>query len=243
MLLAVDTSTTQFSMALMDMDGSVSAEYAASGGKNRFVHLMPTLRFLLETTQADLGDVRCLAAALGPGSFTGLRVGLSMAKGLCHALGVPLIGVPSLMALACLAAPSAIPIAPLLDSRRGEFFTALFHTGEDGLPRQSLPDRSIKAEGLAEFLKGPVLLIGNDFQRQAGLALKALGPNALAAPPQRWGARASGVGTLALKRFHAGDFDDLRLLSPVYLRPPDIRPPAGTNAAGSSHPVIQAEGR
>ncbi|VBB46166.1 Universal bacterial protein YeaZ [uncultured Desulfatiglans sp.] len=226
MLLAVDTSTTRFSMAIMDLDGSIVAEYSAAGDKNRFVHLMPALNFLLESAQIGLREVRCLGVALGPGSFTGLRVGLALTKGLAHALGIPLVGVPSLMAVAAQAPPTGLPVMPLLDSRRGEFFTALFKTGGDGDIVRLAPDRAVKADNLPVCFNDPVLLIGNDFRQQASLAENGPAGWAIPALPHLWGIRAAGAGRLALKRFLSGDTDDPWSLTPIYLRPPDIRPPA-----------------
>ena len=84
MILAVNTSTLQFALALMETDGSVLAEYLAAKGKGHFGTLMPALDFLLNTSESDILDLEGLIVAVGPGSFTGLRVGLSAAKGLCQ---------------------------------------------------------------------------------------------------------------------------------------------------------------
>lgn len=242
MLLALDTSTTRFSMAILNLDGSIAAEHSAAAGKNRFVHLMPVLSFLLESAQIDLQEIQCLGVALGPGSFTGLRVGLALTKGLAHALDIPLVGVPSLMAVAAQAAPTDLPVMPLLDSRRDEFFTALFKAEKNGGIVRLAPDRAVKADDLPACLKTPVLLIGNDFHRQAPLAEKNPKGWAVPALPHEWGIRASGAGRLALERFLAGDTDDPRALGPLYLRPPDIRPPADSVRAGSDLHAAVSEG-
>jgi tRNA threonylcarbamoyladenosine biosynthesis protein TsaB len=224
MFLAINTSTLQFSLALLAEDGSVIAEHVMSRGKGHFGNLMPSLRFLLSSAETDILHVEGVAVATGPGSFTGLRVGLATAKGLCHGLGAPLVGVPSLRALASQVPFTPLPILSVLNSRRGELFAATYHWTDSGELAETTSEASLPVSRMSSLLKSKTLVIGTDFSRQTDLLREALGPAALFAPGHCWNLRASSLGFLALERFRSGDVDDPQALSPLYLRPPDIRP-------------------
>ena len=224
MILAINTSTPQFSVALLKEDGTVLAEYLTSEGKGHFGSLMPAFHFLLSTSKSDVHSIKSIAIATGPGSFTGLRVGLSVAKGLCHALAIPIIGVSSLEAMASQILYSDLPVISILDSRKGEVFAARFvRSNKHELIRNS-EDICLKIEEFSSLLREPSLFIGNDFTGQGSLVEKILGPRACIAPAHYWNLKASAVGFLGLKRLHARNFDDPQALEPVYSRPPDIQP-------------------
>ena len=131
MILALNTSTAQFSMALMREDGSLVAESLIAPGSGRFRAFMPILHDLMASAGTDPVEIKALAVAKGPGSFSGLRVGLAAAKGICQGLGIPVVGVSSLEALAYQLPFASLPVCPLIDSRRGEVFTALFRWSGD----------------------------------------------------------------------------------------------------------------
>ena len=224
MILAINTSTLQFSMALMQEDEAILAEFSASRKKDHFGSFMPALDFLLSATELDIGAVSALVVATGPGSFTGLRVGLSAAKGLCHALEVPIIGISSLEAMAAQIPYSDATITPILDSRKGEYFAAQFVWGDNSHLNRNMKDIYARLEDFPALFEKPTLFIGNDYPRQAPLIRDTLGHNVSLAPAHLWTLRASAVGHLGLKRYHARDFDDARSLNPLYMRPPPIRP-------------------
>ncbi|MCD6560371.1 MAG: tRNA (adenosine(37)-N6)-threonylcarbamoyltransferase complex dimerization subunit type 1 TsaB [Deltaproteobacteria bacterium] len=223
MILAINTSTLDFSLAFQKEDGSVLGEcfMAKSGG--HFRNLLPVLDFLVSKSDFEIHDVKCIIIAIGPGSFTGLRSGISFAKGLCQALDVPIIGISSLEALASRIPFSDFPIVPILDSRKGEVFIAKFIREKDNNLVRCMDDNSIKIKAFATICDEPALFIGNDFEIQGPQTKKNLGAMAMLAPAQYWNLKASAVGSLGLKRFNAGDYDDPYNLSPIYLRRPDIR--------------------
>lgn len=223
MILAINTSTPQFGLAFLDEDGTILAEYYMAKEKG-FGSFMPALHFLLTTLKADIHDQKAVIVATGPGSFTGLRVGLSAAKGLCHGLEIPVIGVSSLEALAFQIPYSDLPIAPVLYSRKNEFFISRFSRDNGSNLIREVDDMAIKIEALPTMFEQPTLFIGNDFSNQSPAIKKILGSLVQLAPPQDWNLKASTVGALGLKRFHAHDFDEPQTLAPQYLRPPDIRP-------------------
>ncbi len=224
MILAVNTSTRQFGLALMDMQGAVLAEYLFLPREKNFRGFVPAFHALLHSLKADTQDIETIAVAIGPGSFTGVRVGLSMAKGMAQGLEVPILGISSLEALASQVPYADRPVCPIIDSRRGEVFTALFSWNNDGEMLRIQEDTSLRIEDLPSMLKETTLILGNDFKNQGHLIQGFLGAKADLAPAHLWNLKASAVGMLGLKRFSAHDFDDLRDLVPTYLRPPDIRP-------------------
>ena len=224
MILAINTSTLQFALALLAEDGTLLTEYLMAGGKGHFGGLMPALDFMLNSSKYEIRDVKCISVATGPGSFTGLRVGLSLAKGLCHALCVPVVGISSLEAMASQIPYADLPVAPVLSSRRGEAFTAQFIWNDNGELIRSGDDTSLKFEDFPTLFQEPTLFVGNDYANQASAINRPLGPLAHFAPARFWNLKASSIGSLALKKFLLGDLDDPYLLNPVYLRPPDIQP-------------------
>ncbi len=223
MILAVNTSSFQFSMALLDQDGSLKAEYVVAGGAGRFAGMFPALEDMLATLGFSVGDVSAVAVAIGPGSFTGLRVGLAASKGLAYALDVPLVGVSSLEALACQVTGASTTVAPIISSRRGEVFTAPF-TVPLPYPERLGADTSIPIDELSSFYNEPVIILGNDYPKQAPLLRNRPKDSLLLAPPHLWNLRASAVGFLGLRRLRAKDYDDPETIAPLYLRAPDIRP-------------------
>ena len=211
-------------MALMKEEGSIFSEfYLASGSKN-FRRFMPGIHFLLSNAKVDTKEIKAVIVATGPGSFTGLRVGLSEAKGMAQGLQIPLIGVSSLEAMAAQLPYAKQPVCPIIDSRKGEVFAALFSWGADQRMIRTQQDTCLRIEDLPSAIAKPTLFVGNDFNRQAHLIREILGRKAELAPAHLWNLKASAVGTLGLKRFLIHDFDDLQELVPTYLRPPDIRP-------------------
>ncbi|UCB50012.1 MAG: tRNA (adenosine(37)-N6)-threonylcarbamoyltransferase complex dimerization subunit type 1 TsaB, partial [Deltaproteobacteria bacterium] len=224
MILAFNTSTPQFSIALMKEEGTTLSEYYMASGSKNFRRFMPGIDFLLSTSEVDARDIKALIVATGPGSFTGLRVGLSEAKGMAQGLQIPIIGVSSLEAMAAQLPYARQPVCSIIDSRKGEVFAALFRWGDDQRMVRTQPDTCLRIEDLPSIIEEPTLFLGNDFSKQGHQIREMLDLKAELAPAHLWNLKASVVGTLGLKRFIAQDFDDLQELVPTYLRPPDIRP-------------------
>jgi tRNA threonylcarbamoyladenosine biosynthesis protein TsaB len=227
MILAINTSTLQYGLALMQKRGTIMAEYLISSGTKNFGGFMPALASLLTSSGTLKEDLEAIIVAIGPGSFTGLRVGLSAAKGIAQGLKIPVIGVSNLEAMANQLTHVSLPVYAMISSRKGEVIIALFNWDKkEGMIRKG-EDASIKFSHLTAIINGPTLFIGNDLINQRAPIKEMLGEDAFLAPPHLWGLRASSIGFLGLDRFHRGDFDDIRDLVPVYLRPPDIRPGYG----------------
>lgn len=239
MYLALSTSTLQLGAALLLEDGTVWAEYACGLGRKNFQGFMPAVDFLLQSTGGGPSDIEGIIVSTGPGSFTGLRVGLAAAKGMAQALGTPLVGVSSLAALARRIPWSDLSVRALLDSRKGELFSALFQCETSGRMIRLEADSCLREDHLCGSLQAPALFIGNDYRRQVPLIRSCLGDRARFAPPALWHPSASSVGALGLERLRNRDADDLRDLVPAYFRPPDIRPGPFQKPPAPSDPRFQ----
>ena len=224
MILAINTSTPQFSVALVYESGALLAEWTLSPRTKDFRHVMTGLDHLLQVSGVALTEIRGLAVAKGPGSFTGLRVGLSAAKGICEGLGVPIVALSSLEALAGQCPPLSYPICPVIDSRKEEVFASLYTWSDEQELVRLEPETCLKIRELPGFIKKRAFVLGTDFNRQMGPVAAAVGDRAVFAPPSFWNLRAATLGMLGARRAREQRFDSLQEVVPSYLRPPDIRP-------------------
>jgi len=221
-ILSLNTSTKQYSLALLQNE-TVLGEYLLSSGSSHFRDLMPRIDDLLETTSLTPEQLEGVTVAIGPGSFTGIRVGLAVAKGLSKGLGIPLIGVPTLAGLASQIPHAREDICPLVTSKKGEVFAALFRRDPDNQLIRIEEDASLKVADLPILIKSKTIIIGNDFTAQCPIILQYVGRKALLAPQILWNLRASSIGALGLQRLLEGSSDSVSELVPVYLRGADIR--------------------
>ena len=148
--LGIDTSAVTASAALVS-DGEVVSECSVTGALTHSEHLVPMINDVLAFAGKRIGDVSLFAVNAGPGSFTGLRIGVSTVKGLAFAGGVPCAAVSTLEALAMRLAPYSSVLCPVMDARRNEFYNALF-TVRDGALVRLTPDRAISADELKSEL-------------------------------------------------------------------------------------------
>jgi tRNA threonylcarbamoyladenosine biosynthesis protein TsaB len=173
--------------------------------------LLPAIDHLLGNAGMAPGDLEGLAVAVGPGSFTGLRIGLSTVKGLALALGIPVAAVPTLDAMAASLPYAMFPVCPVLDARKGEVYCSLYRWREDRMQREwdylALPPAD-----LVRRLSEPVIVLG-DGARAVSSA------HARFAPPPRALPSPSTVGWLGLERLRAGASVAVPDLLPIYLRP------------------------
>lgn len=211
-LLAIDTSGRALSAALAE-DGEIIAAFGTDEGKNHSLTLLPRLERLLEEQRLRLAQLDAFAVTVGPGSFTGLRIGLATVKAWGQALGKPLIAVSTLDAAA---ASSEGYAAPLLDARRDEVYTALYRGG-----RRRTPDRAVAPVQLAEelaALRQPVVFSGDGLRPYQQLFQQALGDNFRLPEDGNTLFFAAAAARLACAKYAAGEFADTAALVPVYLR-------------------------
>lgn len=216
LILGIETSAKACSAALC-RDGELLAQSYARTGLTHSRTLLPMIEDMLSNTETAKNAVDAIAVAQGPGSFTGIRIGISTAKGLCWGLGVPAIGVSTLEAMAQSArfVPENTVICPAMDARRSQLYNALFTVRNGALVRLT-PDRAIAADALAGELSGcgkSVWILGDGWEI-CEKALRAGGVECTVAPEElRW-QTAFGVCLAAIGKTPVGAED----LLPVYLR-------------------------
>ena len=218
MQLAIDTSTDTASLALV-RDGMVLAESTWRSEQNHSVELLPRLTQLLNEVEANIQAVSGVIVAKGPGSFNGLRVGLSTAKGLAFSLKVPIIGVSSLELEAYRHAETGLPVCPIFNAGRGEIATSIYQ--KKGNKWQTLvPEHITTVDTLCSEITTKTVFCGEYVSIIAGQLKKRLKQKAVIPAPEL--RRASLLVELAKERLEAGDYDNPTTQQPLYLRRPAI---------------------
>ena len=209
-VLAVETSTLAGGAALLD-GGLVVGEYALDVRATHSERLMGAIDRLLTDAGWAVRDLEGLAVSVGPGSFTGLRIGLSTVKGLALALSIPIVAVPTLDAMAALLPFAALPVCPVLDARKGEVYASLYRWDGAGMHRV-WEYLAITPADLAQRLEEPVIVLGD-------AADQIHSPYARRIRPPRRGPSPASVGALGYSRLTIGDTVAPADLVPIYLRP------------------------
>ena len=217
LLLTIDTSSSAGSVAVSRGE-SLLGEILLNTSATHSDRLLVAARRLLLDLGVRLSDVAAFAVVIGPGSFTGLRVGVATVKGLAFASGKPVIGVSSLRTLAMQAPFSSHPVCTLLDARKKEVYAGLFQW-ERGVPAPLGPERVIAPEALLDQITGDVLFIGSGSELYRTLIVRRLGGRAHFAPWHCHPPRASSAATLALADLRQGDACSPLQVNPVYIRP------------------------
>jgi tRNA threonylcarbamoyladenosine biosynthesis protein TsaB len=219
LLLAIDTASRVTGLALYDQAG-LHMEQLWLSGDNHTVELMPYI--VRACGQQDLtpSALQAVAVSLGPGSFTGLRVGLSVAKGLALALGIPVLGVPTLDAMAYAHCREVLPVCAVLPAGRGRWCAALYGSGGASGWQRSSDYVLVTADDLMGLLQEPTLICG-DLDQLLVEALRAgAAERAVIASPALRMRRAGYLAELAWQRLSAGEQDELSSLAPIYLQHP-----------------------
>lgn len=218
-ILAIDTSGGALSAALLD-GGQLKAEYLVNHGLTHSQRLMPLLDTMLKDCGVQLAEIDAFAAAKGPGSFTGLRIGVASVKALGFAENKPVVGVNTLEAL-CYNLPDAGGvICPMLDARNRQAFAAVYRWA-DGSPEELMPPQAVTVDALCgrlQELGSPVLLLGDGAATYRETLAERLGGAAKFVPPHVSLPRASSVAWAAKRALEAGAAADGKLLKPEYLR-------------------------
>lgn len=221
-VLALDTSTELGSVACL-VEGELRAEVSARVRARHGETLLTLVRQVLDHAKLDRRELDLVAVGLGPGSFTGTRVGVATAKGLSLALDVPLMGVVSLRAIAR-GAPGRW-IAPVVDAHKGEVYAAVYERAEGGLeerltPAHMAPDAAWQ---MLEALGQPLTLCGSGLTRYPDTFARTL-DRTFDQP------RAALIALEAMERFERDGPDDRASLEPLYVRPSDAKLPQSAGA-------------
>jgi tRNA threonylcarbamoyladenosine biosynthesis protein TsaB len=216
LLLAIDTTTKLAGLALYDRNG-LHVEQSWRSNANHTVELMPNIVRACQQQGLAPGDLVALGVSLGPGSFTGLRVGLSVAKGLALALNIPLLGIPTLDATAYAHSRETLPVCAVLPAGRGRWCVA-FYQVVDGEWQRCTEYSLLNLGDLIAALHRPTLVCGEMDAQLVDELRRATAPKVVVASPASAARRAGYLAELAWRRFRAGESDDLVSLSPIYLQ-------------------------
>lgn len=182
-ILAIDTSNFPLGVALIDED-KVIGEYMTNVKRNHSLKAMPAVEQLLKDCDTDVKELTKIVVANGPGSYTGVRIGVTLAKTLAWSLDIPLVPVSSLAVLASSGRYFNGYLSPIFDARRGQVYTGLYRY-PDGKLENVLEDRNVMLTDWVEELKnyeGEILFVGNDTGIHAEAIQEALGEKAVLAP-------------------------------------------------------------
>ncbi len=231
LILGIDTATTAASAALVE-NGRLVREAvhrpeprngAGAPRGNHAAVLLPLIDDLLRAAGSRLPDVGAFAVALGPGSFTGLRIGLATVKGLVYGSDAPVVGVPTLHAVAARVDDHEGFICPFLDARKKEVYAALFRRKSGCLERVSddvvAPPAAVLEAARRRIGSERCLFIGDAIAAYESIIQQTLGAQALETLGAGYPSTAAAVARLAEEKLRRGDYDAVGPLAPIYLRP------------------------
>ena len=219
-ILSIDTSSQVSSVSVLSAE-CVAAEISMQGALTHSETLMPHIETALAMARVNKDELDGIAVSIGPGSFTGLRIGLASAKMMAYALHIPLIAVPTLEALAHHCVCEGVRLVPMMDAQKGNVYVQEFTWRVDGDALTLHEESPLAILPLAEVVAGlskteqPVLLLGDAMQRKVDVELPV---NVRLAPIHARMPRAACVGLAALTRLARGETDDPVTAVPLYLR-------------------------
>lgn len=237
-ILGIDTATSIASVALVEDGHSIAEELhdrrratieatTVQLGANHTEFILPSIRALLDRTHTILSSLSGIAVTVGPGSFTGLRIGLATVKGLAYECGTPVVGVSTLRSHAARVKNFSGLIGSLLDARKSEVYVAFFRRDGEDLRRMT-GDAVTSVKSVIDLLQKygvgrseSVLLIGDGAIAHKAGFVDAFGASVAISDGTEYGAVAAQVARLAERRFRCRSVDDIGALEPVYLRLPE----------------------
>lgn len=214
-LLAIDTSNQVMSIAVLE-DQKIIGELTTNLKRNHSERLMPAIDDLMKEVNMDIQEIDRIAVAKGPGSYTGLRIGVTTAKTLAWTMKKELVGISSLKIMAANVNPTNAYIVPLMDARRGNIYTGLYQL-KNGELQVAEKDTHISAEKWAEFLRqkeGHFILVGEDYEKHVETFEKLLQDRVTVAPPQFHLPKAGVLGLLGL----TSEAEEVHTFTPEYLK-------------------------
>lgn len=224
LILAVDSATPVAGVALLNEDKLIREEFV-NYKKNHSETLMPMIDEVLSECGCTLQDLSAVAVTVGPGSFTGLRIGLATVKGLSMAMGKPVIAISTLDVLAHNIILSNALVCPLLDARKQEVYAALYDV-LDLVPQRLVEEMACSPGNLVELIretairlgKERIIMLGDGFYPYKDFFRQQLGQKLQIAPHHLMLPRAAALGSLAVKKYERQDFEDAFNLRPRYIR-------------------------
>ncbi|OGD15740.1 tRNA (adenosine(37)-N6)-threonylcarbamoyltransferase complex dimerization subunit type 1 TsaB [Candidatus Atribacteria bacterium RBG_19FT_COMBO_35_14] len=218
-ILGIDTSAKFCNLGLIE-DEDILIEYTINGLRKKHSSiLVPAIKNLLKTIDLKIEEINGIAVSMGPGSFTGLRIGLCVAKGLCYARSLPLLGIPTLDAMAFPFKEIPYLICPVLESKKDEIYDVVFR---GGVSLHRVMD--YKCEDIQSLLarlsplKEKIIFSGDGIKKYRDIIKNKIGKNALFIDSQLNFPVAASIAFLGLNKLKKGEEDNVSTLSPFYLR-------------------------
>ena len=219
LILGIETSTKTGSVAVAS-DSAVIAQYSLNIEVTHSERLMSTVDRVLKDTGLAIADLDGFAVAIGPGSFTGLRIGISTVKGLELATSKPVAAIPTLQALAWNLPFAGVPICPMLDARKNEVYAALYRY-ERAVLVQTMPDAAIPLAALAGKIEGVTIFTGEAAHIYRSEIERQFGDRALFAPSSAILPSAAAVAVIGLEMIAKNGQVEPDSLTPIYIRRPE----------------------
>ena len=217
-ILAMDTATMVSSVAVAD-NKRLLAEIIVENKLPHSETLLPNVEQVLKLAGTKREGLEAIAVSIGPGSFTGLRIGLAAAKAMAYGLNIPLVGIPTIEGLAWHYPVAAVTVAGFIDAQKGNVYTAHYRWNGDGFDEikpievLSLPE----AVAACAEVDGPVMAVGDMVTKKFG-KLEALPKNLSVPPRHTMMPRAANIAMAGLGRLAKGQTDNLMDLEPIYIR-------------------------
>lgn len=212
-ILSIDTSSKAATAALMS-DETLICEYTISNKKTHSQNILPMISDMLEKSDISMDDIDAFAVCTGPGSFTGLRIGMATAKTFAQVKDKPIIGVSALHGLYKNVCPTPYLVCPIIDARHDDVYNALFKDD-----KRLTEDRAININELLKELKGQkVFFVGDGVSVHKELICNEMGEDAVFAPVSKMESRASSICVIAFEKARNNEYDNPYTLNPVYLR-------------------------
>lgn len=215
-ILAVDTATKSCSVAIVDKE-SLLAEMTVVNEQTHTKHLLEMINLVIKHSGLNLSDLNGFAVTRGPGSFTGLRIGISSVKGFAAAQGKPIAGVSSLDALARQVSFSPHLICSLIDARRDEVYSSKYRYKDGNLKKEG-KEQAVSPEDALYEINEPCIFVGSGAVLYRNVINDKLGEYAYFAQAYENTIRASTVARLSMDRFEIDDTDDVETFVPNYIR-------------------------
>jgi tRNA threonylcarbamoyladenosine biosynthesis protein TsaB len=216
-VLSVETSTMLGGAAVIDETAGLVGEIKLNVKTTHSERLMSAVDALLRKSDLTLDAIDAFSVAIGPGSFTGLRIGLSTVKGLAYATGKPMVTVPTLDAFALNFRYSSYPVCLMLDARKSEVYAAVFTWKQDGFEKV-FNERSIRPEELLKELHGAVLFAGEGVHLYRDLIRDAMGDRAIMASADKMVPSPANVAVTGLAKALRNEYTMPAEAAPLYIR-------------------------
>lgn len=216
-ILAIETATIAGSVAILDDGAGLIGEVRVDVKVAHAERLMPSIEWLMNASGVSIHEIDAFAVSIGPGSFTGLRIGLSTVKGFSYATGKPVVPVPTLDAFARTLPFCSYVICPMFDARKNEVYAALYKWDGD-VCRKILPETAISPLELMKQVHERTVFMGEGAALYKEIILEALKDHAVFAPASKMSPAASSVAEIAVEKLKQGMVADPVSLAPFYIR-------------------------